>query len=59
MGFSTLVTVAARFRHTSEAGGLLGHIGAISELDIKRNFILTSGQCPASLGNRDVSAFWV
>jgi hypothetical protein len=32
VGFTTLVTVAARFRHTSEAGGLLGHIGAISEL---------------------------
>jgi Family of unknown function (DUF6675) len=32
VGFTTLVTVAARFRHTSEAGGLLRHIGAISEL---------------------------
>ena len=32
VGFTTLVTIAARFRHTSEARGLLGHIGAISEL---------------------------
>jgi len=32
VGFTTLVTTAARFRHTSEAEGLLRHIGAISEL---------------------------
>ena len=32
VGFTTLVTIAARFRYASEAGGLLGHIGAISEL---------------------------
>jgi hypothetical protein len=32
VGFTTLVTIAARFSHTSEAGGLLRHIGAISEL---------------------------
>lgn len=31
-GFTRLVTTAARFRHTSEAEGLLRHIGAISEL---------------------------
>ena len=31
-GFTTLVTVTARFPHTSEVGGLLRHIGAISEL---------------------------
>jgi hypothetical protein len=31
-GFSTLVTIVARFRYTSEAPGLLRHIGAISEL---------------------------
>ena len=31
-GFTTLVTTVARFRHTSEAEGLLRHIGAISEL---------------------------
>jgi len=31
-GFTTLVTTAARFRHTSEVEGLLRHIGAISEL---------------------------
>jgi hypothetical protein len=32
VGFSTLVTIAARFRYSSDAGGLLRHIGAISEL---------------------------
>jgi hypothetical protein len=32
VGFTTLVTTVARFRHTSEADGLLRHIGAISEL---------------------------
>jgi hypothetical protein len=31
-GFTTLVTIAARFPNTSEAGSLLRHIGAISEL---------------------------
>ncbi|MGA3292431.1 MAG: DUF6675 family protein [Candidatus Acidiferrales bacterium] len=32
VGFTTLVTTVARFRHTSEAEGLLHRIGAISEL---------------------------
>jgi hypothetical protein len=32
VGFTTLVTTVARFRHSSEAEGLLRHIGAISEL---------------------------
>jgi hypothetical protein len=32
VGFTTLVTTVARFRHTSEAKGLLRRIGAISEL---------------------------
>src|ERR1700722_7533107 len=32
VGFTTLVTIVARFRHTSEAEGLLRHIGTISEL---------------------------
>jgi hypothetical protein len=31
-GFSTLVTIAARFPYTSNAEGLLHHIGAISQL---------------------------
>jgi len=31
-GFTTLVTTVARFRQTTEADGLLRHIGAISEL---------------------------
>jgi hypothetical protein len=32
VGFTTLVTIAARFRYAADAGGLLRHIGAISEL---------------------------
>jgi Family of unknown function (DUF6675) len=32
MGFTTLVTISARFPYTSDSGGLLRHIGAISEL---------------------------
>jgi hypothetical protein len=32
VGFTTLVTTVARFRYTSDAHGLLRHIGAISEL---------------------------
>jgi len=32
VGFTMLVTTVARFRHSSEAEGLLRHIGAISEL---------------------------
>jgi hypothetical protein len=32
VGFTTLVTTAARFRYTSESEGLLRHIGAISGL---------------------------
>src|SRR5450759_2033042 len=32
VGFTTLVTIAARFPHTSEASGLFRQIGAISEL---------------------------
>jgi hypothetical protein len=32
LGFTTLITTVARFRHTSEAEGLLRHIGAISAL---------------------------
>jgi len=31
VGFTTLVTTVARFRHTSEPGDLLRHIGAISD----------------------------
>ena len=32
VGFTTLVTIVARFRDTSKDEGLLGHIGAISQL---------------------------
>jgi hypothetical protein len=44
MGFTTLVTIAARFPHTSEAGGLLRHIGAISELAGMRYWSTTHKQ---------------
>jgi hypothetical protein len=32
VGFTTMVTTVARFRHTSDAEGLLRHIGTISDL---------------------------
>ena len=44
VGFATLVTIAARFRHTPEAGGLLGHIGAISQLAGMRYWSTTHKQ---------------
>jgi hypothetical protein len=44
VGFTTLVTIAARFPHTSEAGGLLRHIGAISELAGMRYWSTTHKQ---------------
>jgi hypothetical protein len=44
VGFTTLVTIAARFRHTAEAGGLLRHIGAISELAGMRYWSTTHKQ---------------
>jgi hypothetical protein len=44
MGFTTLVTIAARFPHTSGAGGLLRHIGAISELAGMRYWSTTHKQ---------------
>ncbi len=43
-GFTTLVTTVARFRHTSEADGLLRHIGAISELAGMRYWSTTHKQ---------------
>jgi hypothetical protein len=42
--FTTLVTTAARFHHTSEAEGLLRHIGAISELKGVRYWSTTHKQ---------------
>jgi hypothetical protein len=42
--FTTLVTVVARFRQTSEAEGLLRHIGAISELAGTRYWSTTHKQ---------------
>lgn len=44
VGFTTLVTTVARFRHTSEAEGLLRHIGAISELAGMRYWSTTHQQ---------------
>jgi hypothetical protein len=43
-GFTRLVTTVARFRHTSEAEGLLRHIGAISELAGMRYWSTTHKQ---------------
>jgi uncharacterized protein DUF6675 len=43
-GFTTLVTIGARFRHTSEAEGLLRRIGAISELTGMRYWSTTHKQ---------------
>src|ERR1700738_3836401 len=44
VGFTTLVTTAARFPDTSEAEGLLRHIGAISELAGMRYWSTTHKQ---------------
>ena len=44
VGFTTLVTIAARFPHTSKAEGLLRHIGAISELAGMRYWSTTHKQ---------------
>jgi len=44
VGFTTLVTTVARFRHTSEAEGLRRHIGAISELAGMRYWSTTHKQ---------------
>jgi len=44
VGFTTLVTTVARFRHTSEAEGLLRRIGAISELAGMRYWSTTHRQ---------------
>jgi len=44
VGFTTLVSIVARFRHASEVGGLLRHIGAISELAGMRYWSTTHQQ---------------
>jgi hypothetical protein len=44
VGFTTLVTIAARFPHTSKAEGLLRHIGSISELAGMRYWSTTHKQ---------------
>jgi len=43
-GFSTLITVAARFRHAGGAEGLLRHVGAASELGGMRYWSTTHKQ---------------
>ena len=43
-GFTTLVTIVARFRYYSEADGLLRHFGAISELTGMRYWSTTHKQ---------------
>jgi hypothetical protein len=44
VGFTTLVTTVARFRHASETDGFLRHIGAISELAGMRYWSTTHKQ---------------
>jgi hypothetical protein len=44
VGFATLVTTVARFRYTSDANGLLRHVGAISELTGMRYWSTTHKQ---------------
>jgi hypothetical protein len=44
VGYTALVTIVARFRYTSEAEGLLRHIGAISELAGMRYWSTTHKQ---------------
>jgi len=44
VGFTTLVTTVARFRHTSDAEGLLRHIGTISDLEGMRYWSTTHQQ---------------
>jgi hypothetical protein len=44
VGFTTLVSIVARFRYTSDAEGLLRHIGAISELAGMRYWSTTHKQ---------------
>jgi hypothetical protein len=44
VGFSSLITIVARFRYTAGAEGLLGHIGAISNLAGMRYWSTTHQQ---------------
>jgi hypothetical protein len=44
VGFSSLITTVARFRYTAGAEGLLGHIGAISDLAGMRYWSTTHKQ---------------
>jgi hypothetical protein len=44
VGFSSLITTVARFRYTAGAKGLLGHIGAISDLAGMRYWSTTHQQ---------------
>jgi hypothetical protein len=51
LGFTTLVTIAARFPHSSEAEGFLRHIGAISELGGLRYWSTTHKQWRTLIGS--------
>src|SRR5712691_1848835 len=51
VGFTTLVTTVARFRHASEAEGLLRHIGAISQLAGMRYWSTTHKQWRTLIGS--------
>lgn len=44
VGFTTLVTIAARFQYASGAEGLLRHIGAVSEFEGMRYWSITHKQ---------------
>src|SRR6202022_5044074 len=50
VGFTTLLTIAAGFPQTSEAEGLLRHIGAISELAGMRYWSTTHKQWRTLIG---------
>jgi hypothetical protein len=51
VGFTTLVTIVARFRYTSEAEGLLRRIGAISELAGMRYWSTTHQRWQTLIGD--------
>jgi hypothetical protein len=58
LGFTTMVTTAARFRHTSGEDGLLGHIGAISELAGMRYWSTTHKQWQTLISDAFALADW-
>jgi hypothetical protein len=58
VGFTTLVTTVARFRHASETDGLLRHIGAISELAGMRYWSTTHKQWQTLIVNAHALTGW-